>query len=442
MIIVGDENKDDSAIVMDLASFLRKRCRNPHVNNELAEIITMVKAGKVLKEKYGIVKSLNYFRATKSQQRQMEDLLVQVTRRAEGKRPKLNGKDWFEVLQDLFELRLAFPIVPLHHCIEVLCESLLCSEETENIKLVEEIFDYSPADALFKGKSSMLYTLSVYKIGTIPHESKINVVIKACEYYLDSSKDVDDANLGLAKHCLTLVEKSTEKIEDNGNTKPLKKYYCLLSALDMLAEFGVSILPIVLRNASLNRNSLHQVIEKILDVDSTNYKNMRKILKLVRLLNDARNDKEDSDKSLPSKQAEFSEDYLQKKENENSVLGRIAESAMKAGDYEACYGICELLMESVPAGNEYAVKACLALANCDEYMDFQGAKSRMSSFCVNYCSDEEIEDMLSHRIELEETMILNKPIPDKVSYLRIYQIELLHNFCLERFHLVFSEDIL
>ena len=73
--------------------------------------------------------------------------------------------------------------------------------------------------------------------------------------------------------------------------------------------------------------------------------------------------------------------------------------------------------------------------------DFQGAKSRMSSFCVNYCSDEEIEDMLSHRIELEETMILNKPIPDKVSYLRKYQIELLHKFSI-RFYLVFSEDIL
>ena len=413
-MFTGDETKDNSSIVLELASYLRKRCRNPHVSNELAEIITMVKAGKLLKEKYGIIKSLNYFRATKLQQKQMEDLLVQVTRRAEGKRPKLNGKDWFEVLQDLFELRLAFPIVPLHHCIEVLCESLLCSEETENIKLVEEIFDYSPADALFKGKSSMLYTLSVYKIGTIPHESKVNVVIKACEYYFDSSKDVDDTNLGLAKHCLTLVEKKSDKVDENGSENSLKKYYCLLNALDMLAEFGVSILPIVLRNASSNRNSLHQVIEKILEVDSCNYKNMRKILKLVRLLNDARDNKNVLEsREMLKKEDCNSEDYLQKKDNENSVLGRIAESAMKAGDYEACYGICELLMDSNPAGNEYAVKACLALANCDDYMDFQGAKSRMASFCVNYCSEDDIEDMLSQRIELEETL-LSKPVLHEV----------------------------
>lgn len=436
MFLSGDENLDNSLVVLELASFLRKRCRNPHVNTELAEIITMVKAGKVLREKYGIVKSLNYFRATRSQQKQMEDLLVQVTRRAEGKRPKLNGKDWFEVLQDLFELRLAFPIVPLHHCIEVLCESLLCSEETENIKLVEEIFDYSPADALFKGKSSMLYTLSVYKIGTIPQESKVNVIIKACEYYFDSSKDVDDANLGLAKHCLTLVEKQSDKIDDCVSSKALQKYYCLLNALDMLAEFGVSILPIVLRNASSNRNSLHQVIEKILDVDSSNYKNMRKILKLVRLLNDARDEKQPlENENLQNNDDNNTNDYLQKKENENSVLGRIAESAMKANDYEACYEICKLLMESSPAGNEYAVKACLALANCKEYLDFNGTKSRMSSFCVNYCSDEEIEDMLSQRIELEEDL-LNQPLPDKVR-LKNSTVESKWSFCTVVFPTIF-----
>ena len=405
----GDETKEVANIVMDLAVFLRKRCRNPYVNNELTEIITMVKAARLLKDKYSITKSLNYFRASKEQQKQMEDLLVQVTRRAEGKRPKLNGKDWFEVLQDLFELRSAFPIVPIHHCIEVLCESLLCSEQTENIKLVEEIFDYSPADALFKGKSSMLYTLSVYKIGTIPQESKINVIIKACEYYLDSSKDVDDSNLGLARHCLSLVDKKVELGEDTSvKSSPLKKYYCLLNALDMLAEFGVSVLPIVLRNASSNRKSLHQVIDKILDVDSTNYKNVRKISKLVRLLNDSRDNNnllEDESSSTLPKENEL--DFKGKKENENSVLAMVAHAAMKAEDYEACFGICELLMDSVPAGNEHAVKACLELTNCNEFIDFQGAKSRMASYCVNFCSEEDIEEMLCHRIDMEEKQVVD-----------------------------------
>ena len=421
-LTTGHEKKESCEIIMELASYLRKRCRNPHVSAELAEIISMVKAGKILKERYGIVKSLHYFRSSKTQQKQMEDLLVQVTRRAEGKRPKLSGKEWFEVLQDLFELRLAFPVIPLYFCIEVLCESLLCSENTENIRLVEEMFEYSPADALFKGKSSMLYTLSVYKIGTIPQETKVNVVAKACEYYFDSSKDVDDKNLALAKHCLDLVEEgSKESLRSSPNgekiNNPLCKYYSLLSALDMLAEFGVSILPIVLRKAACSLVNLHQVIEKILEVDSTSYKNVKKILKLVRHLNDYRDNFNVGAVSQEERNNKTAE-YLQEKENENSTLALVAGHALNEKDYEACFGICEMLMESFPAGNRHAVNACLALANCDEFVDFQDAKSIMASFCVNYCPDDEIEDMLCRRIDLKDDLLMESQ-PTKVNCLII-----------------------
>ena len=74
------------------------------------------------------------------------------------------------------------------------------------MNLVRDIFDYKPADALFKTKSAMLYVLSVYKISTIPLESKEKIVTTACEYFLDSAKDVDDPNLALAGQCLDLIE--------------------------------------------------------------------------------------------------------------------------------------------------------------------------------------------------------------------------------------------
>ena len=149
-----------------------------------------------------------------------------------------------------------------------------------------------------------------------------------------------------------------------------------------------------------------------------NYKNVRKILKLVRLLNESRDNRQSNEKISSHTKSitteNLNDDLLQKKENENSVLSMIAQSAMKASDYDACFGICEILMDSVPAGNEYAVKACLELTNCSEYMDFQGAKSRMAAFCVNYCADEEIEDMLCHRIDLEELVIRERPTREKV----------------------------
>ena len=47
----------------------------------------------------------------------MEDLFVQLTRRAEGKKPRLNPREWSEVLQDVFELRRFIPVVSVHLCL-------------------------------------------------------------------------------------------------------------------------------------------------------------------------------------------------------------------------------------------------------------------------------------------------------------------------------------
>ena len=105
-------------VLADLTGVLRKRCRNPRVNNELQDIQAMTRACRVLR-KYGIVKTLHFFRGSRTAQKPMEELLLQLTRRAEGRRPRPLGKEWFEVLQDLLELRNAFPVVPLYYCIEV-----------------------------------------------------------------------------------------------------------------------------------------------------------------------------------------------------------------------------------------------------------------------------------------------------------------------------------
>ena len=41
-------------------------------------------------KKYNIPKSLQYFKSSRSNTKVMEDLCVQITRRAEGKKPRLN----------------------------------------------------------------------------------------------------------------------------------------------------------------------------------------------------------------------------------------------------------------------------------------------------------------------------------------------------------------
>lgn len=376
----GDGEEDE--LIVEFATYLRKKCRNPHVMDELEDILDIMKSVKLLK-KYHINKTLHYFKACRADKKAMGDLFQQITRRAEGKKPRLTAREWSEVMQDLFELRRLIHVVPLFHCIEVLCESLLCSEDEDNIRLVQDIFEYSPADALFKGKSAMLYILSVHKIGCVPLSSRVKVVTIACEYYFDSSKDVDDPNLELAKKCLKLVPEKPQE---------LAKYYNLLSALEMLHEFGVSILPIVLRNS----DNQQTIVSKILTLDSSAYKNARKILKLVKLIHSVRIN---------------ADDVL----NEAPVLAQIAESALKCQDYDYCLSICDMMMDS-SSSEEETCKVCLQLVHCADFTNVP-AKARLASYCVNSCTEQQIEDMLQKRISLSDDIVeqLNSPVNVKSS---------------------------
>ena len=292
----------------------------------------------------------------------MEDLFVQVTRRAEGKKPRLNAREWSEVLQHMLDLRRLIPIVPIHLCLEILCESLLCSEVDENINLVRDMFEYRPADALFKTKIAMLFVMSRHKLGNLSLESKEKIVGKACEYYLDSSKDVDDPNLELAHRCLELVKE---------DSPVLQKYHGILNGLKTMHEFGVSILPLVLRNMT----NYQPIVHKILQVDPSAYKNVRKILRMFKLLNGNGH-----------------------ANAEAPLLSIIASYALKAEDFDYCLSICDLMMEKP---SQEACKVCLNLINAQNFVDWT-AKARLTSFCVNYCEDEAIEEMLMQRINLSQ----------------------------------------
>lgn len=177
----------------------------------------------------------------------------------------------------------------------------------------------------------------------------------------------------------------------------------------MLNEFGVSILPIVLKNGEHQKN----VVRKILQVDpqvslldlrfimneehqklilpsyqslvfknfesqlswenqtskcsllfSQAYKNVRKIIKLVKLLSslqDAANNEE------------------------TEILSIVADFAMKASDFDACLTIADILMTSQPASSA-ACKVCAQLVANEKFENAE-AKARLSSFYITYCSD-------------------------------------------------------
>jgi WD40 repeat protein len=85
----SDGETDESEIIVELATFLKKKCRNQHVLEEIEDILDIMRAIKLLK-KFSILKTLHYFKACRGDKRAMEDLFLQVTRRAEGRKPRLN----------------------------------------------------------------------------------------------------------------------------------------------------------------------------------------------------------------------------------------------------------------------------------------------------------------------------------------------------------------
>ncbi len=78
-----------SEMIVEIAAFLKKRCRNPHIFEELEDILDIMRSIKLLK-RYGVNKSLHYFKACRNNQKAMEELFTQVTRRAEGRRPRIS----------------------------------------------------------------------------------------------------------------------------------------------------------------------------------------------------------------------------------------------------------------------------------------------------------------------------------------------------------------
>ena len=97
------------------------------------------------------------------------------------------------------------------------------------------------------------------------------------------------------------------------------------------------------------------------------YKNVRKIIKLVKLLGSLR-------------QGE--------KEEEAVILSLVADFAMKAADFDACLTICDILMTSHKT-SPAAVNVCAKLVRNTDFQNVE-AKARLSSFCVTYCSNETI----------------------------------------------------
>ena len=76
-------------LISELAVYLRSKSQNPVLREDLSEILDVMRSIKLVK-KYNIIKSLQFFSSSKTNEKCMKDLCAQIARRAEGKKPRLN----------------------------------------------------------------------------------------------------------------------------------------------------------------------------------------------------------------------------------------------------------------------------------------------------------------------------------------------------------------
>lgn len=61
--IYAYESDEESELIVEMAGFLKKKCRNPHILDEIEDILDIMRAIRLLK-RYNIVKTLHYFKVS------------------------------------------------------------------------------------------------------------------------------------------------------------------------------------------------------------------------------------------------------------------------------------------------------------------------------------------------------------------------------------------
>lgn len=193
------------------------------------------------------------------------------------------------------------------------------------------------------------------------------LVLQAAKEYFNSSSDLSDKVMDLARECLNLIEDHSPALQEECD---------LIAALAVLIDFGISILPLQVRLCEDKISLIRQVLES----SSSAYKKKQKILHLANLLQISGADE---------------------KSRRGRVLMLVAECALQVSDYifacETCQGLVE--EEYVPVWT-----ICRILGECKEFKDLR-ARQSLIAFSMTHCTPDELESLLTSRSLLETTIL-------------------------------------
>ncbi|XP_060067245.1 NBAS subunit of NRZ tethering complex-like [Ylistrum balloti] len=325
-------------------------------------------AAKIL-ESHGVMKPLHYLKETEADAEEAKKLMVRLTRNA-GKREKpLDQKEWHSLHEDVLNLQQeVYKCLSAGLCHEIFTESVLCSSRRENITTM--------AGDLLERESSECEQLTrpgIHQKHKVPYDRAVELVISAAREYFNSSSNLMDPCMDLARACLNLIRETPLP-------PSIQEELDLIGSLALLDDFSVSVLPLQVRLSDDRLDLVRQAVRS----KPTSFKQRQKLLRLGHLLRVS-----GEDRSL----------------REGEVLHLIAEAAVKGEDFLFAFEVCEDLMSQC-YGNAW--NTCVDLAWQEKFTDM-AAKTKLLSFSVTYCTSDMIEPILQAKALLE-TQILHRSL--------------------------------
>ncbi|KAI6056174.1 NBAS [Marmota monax] len=370
--IYNCERNDQLSLCYDILECLPQRgyghkTKMTTTLHDMVDQLEQILSVSELLEKHGLEKPISFVKNTQSSSEEARKLMVRLTRHAGRKQPPVSESHWRTLLQDMLTMQQnVYTCLDPDACYEIFTESLLCSSRLENIHLAGQMMHCSAwsvnpaASAAQKGKIQ-------YRVS---YEKGVDLVLAASREYFNSSTNLSDSCMDLARCCLQLITDKPTAIQEELD---------LIRALGCLEEFGVKILPLQVRLCS-DRISL---IKECISQSPMCYKQSAKVLGLAELLRVAGEDAE---------------------ERRGQVLILLVEQALHFHDYKAANMHCQELMA---AGYAKSWDVCSQLGQSEGYQDL-ATRQELIAFALTHCPPSSIELLLAASSSLQAEILYQR----------------------------------
>ncbi|GFN79688.1 neuroblastoma-amplified sequence-like [Plakobranchus ocellatus] len=315
-------------------------------------------------EANGMKKTLAYIKSSENDPEESRSLIVKLTRMASKRSLPLNELEWMKLNEDVMTLQAkVYRCISRAICREIFVESLMCSGRQDTIRLAGQMLERSSVEP----KPSRSSQRGAAGVDKVPYARAVELALSAAREYFDSSANLSDPCMDLARSCLNLILDAPPAIQEELD---------LIASLALLNEFGVAVLPLQVR---LSKDRL-ELVRKAVVSKPTGYKQTQRLLRLGQLL------------GIPS-----TDDI----EREGQIVQMCAEAAVNAIDYEFAHQYCSRLID-LCYSEGWAV--CVKLAQQEGFRNID-AKSKLLSFALTYCSNNMIQPILQATALLESQML-------------------------------------